>query len=89
MTPEQALALQEGDYVATLNISKAVGYKVTRVVHTSVDTRIQVHGLYGEDWVLATAFYKVSGTTPTHAEQFAFNEARAIAQRMALEEGYQ
>ena len=81
--------LQAGDYVLNLNTSAPFAHKVTRVAETSIDTRIQVSSLYGDDWVLAAAFFKVSGPTPTKAEIFRFNEARAIAQRQALEEGYQ
>lgn len=79
MTPEQAKVLTEDDYVASLNVRRCVGYKVTRVAQTSIDTRIQVSGLYGDEWVLATAFFKVSGTTPTREETLRFEDARLAA----------
>lgn len=81
MTPDQAQRLTEDDYVASLNIHRCVGYKVTRVAQTSIDTRIQVSGLYGDEWVLATAFFKVSGTTPTKEEVARFEEERTAAMR--------
>lgn len=69
--------LQAGDYVLNLNVSAPFAHKVTRVAETSIDRRIQVNSLYGDDWVLASAFFKVAGPTPTRAEIAAFTEARA------------
>jgi hypothetical protein len=76
MTEAQARALCAGDYVAYLGAWKPQGYKVTHVAEPAGDTtaprQIVVSQLYGDDWVLASAFRRVEGPLLSREEVAAF-----------------
>ncbi len=93
MNEAQARALSPGDYVAYLGAWKPQGYKVTHVSEQPSDTtaprQIVVSQLYGDDWVLASAFRRVDGPVLSREEVAAFRSEQstmrdAIAAENAL-----